>query len=66
MIMASYHITVTQVHPGADITIKGSKQVFSKECLTVAEANKLLKAKKEEYNATPAGKIEYFVTPDYY
>jgi len=64
--MASYHITVIQVHPGADITIKGTKQVFSKECLNVAEANELFKAKKEEYNATPAGKIEYFVTPDYY
>jgi len=64
--MASYHITVTQVHPGADITIKGSKQVFSKECLTVAEANELLKAKKGEYNATPAGKIEYSVIREHY
>ena len=64
--MASYHITVTQVHPNGDMKIKGSKQIFTKECLTVGEANELLKAKKEEYNATPAGKIEFSVTREHY
>jgi len=50
--MASYHIEVTEVHPDGDINVKGSKKVFSKECLTVGEANALFAAKKEQYYTT--------------
>lgn len=80
--MASYHIEVTEVHPNGDVSLKGSKKVFSKECLTVGEANALFAAKKEEYYTkedggrtadgkntrvpNPIGKIQYSVTKEHY
>ena len=48
--MKFWHVTVMQ----------GYNTVFQKKCLTVGEANELLKAKKEEYQ----GKPEYMVTKD--
>jgi len=64
--MATYHITVTEVHPDGNMDIKGTKHIFSKECLTVGEANELYKAKKEEYVSTAKGKIQYSVTKERY
>ena len=41
--MKFWHITV----------IEGYTTIFQKKCLTVGEANDLLKAKKEEYAGNP-------------
>jgi hypothetical protein len=48
--MKFWHVTV----------MHGYTTVFQKKCLTVGEANDLLKEKKEEYK----GKPEFMVTKD--
>jgi len=43
------------------VVMKGYTTVFTRKCLTVAEANELLKAKKEEYPSP-----EYQVTKEHF
>jgi hypothetical protein len=43
------------------IVAEGYKTLFNKQCLTVEEANKLLKEKKEEYKGS-----EYRITKENY
>lgn len=75
--MATYHVSVIMVHPdGApdrdgnptvDVSKNCSKYVFGpKQCLTVGEANILLKEKKEEFLSTPNGKLQYSVLREHY
>jgi hypothetical protein len=59
--MATYRVVVTQVHPEGDLKKNICKEVFSKTCLYVGEANDLKKEKIAEYNATPESKLYYVV-----
>lgn len=75
--MTTYHVSVIQVHPDGALDNDGnptvdmnkncSKYVFGpKQCLTVGEANILLKEKREEYLSTQVGKLKYSVTREHY
>lgn len=65
--MATYHISVIEVHPDGDLKKNSSKYVFGpKQCLTVKEANELLAAKKKEFQSTPKGLIQYQVMREHY
>jgi len=57
----SYRVIVTEVHPDGDINKRSCREVFSKTCMRVAEANELMKAKEEEYRSTPKGKIQFMI-----
>jgi len=65
--MAAYYISVLEVHPDGDISKNSHTYVYGpKQCLTVGEANKILKEKRDEYLATPKGKIQYQVSREHY
>lgn len=91
--MATYHISVIRLHPDGPVDKNGNKTVDlskncsqyafgPKQCLTVGEANILLKEKREEYhtkviNVTEEnpegervpdanGKLQYSVTREHY
>ena len=68
--MASYYVSVDQLHPVEDGVLNLKKNicntVFKKQCLTVGEANEVLKAKRTEYLETPQGKLQYQVRREQY